>query len=138
MSPIQIVLNSLKTHLPRIAEEGNYVLSTPLQVLAEKLSKETELENGYVCGVLDLLEQHWVGEGFLDREQAKHGSWRFNSFSASLAARSMLEVGSWDRPQFAIGDKWLDLRHIKSKREELRAMDIPSNVLQSGSAGTHP
>ena len=27
MSPIQIVLNSLKTYLPRIAEEGNYVLS---------------------------------------------------------------------------------------------------------------
>ena len=124
MSPIQIVLNSLKTYLPRIAEEGNYVLSTPLQVLAEKLSKETELENGYVCGVLDLLEQHWVGQGFLDREQAKQGSWRFYSFSASLAARSMLEVWSWDRPQFVTGDKWLDLRHIESNREELRAMEI--------------
>jgi len=93
-----------------------------------------------VCGVLDLLEPHSVGQRFLDCEQEKQGTWRwrFNSFSASLAACSMLEVGSWDRPQFAIGDKWLDLRHIKSKREELRAMEIPSNVLQSGSAGTHP
>jgi len=84
MVPITKLLNSLKDLLPRIAEEGNYVSVVSIESLCDSLAGETKLSADYIQGVLDMLEQHWLGLGLLDRDQCKQGNWRFSSFSASL------------------------------------------------------
>ena len=137
MVPITKLLNSLKDLLPRIAEEGNYVSVVSIESLCDSLAGETKLSADYIRGVLDMLEQHWLGLGLLDRDQCKQGNWRFSSFSASLAARSMLDVLSWDRPQFQSGDQWLDSRHTETNRAHLKKIEL-ARATFSGLARPEP
>jgi len=119
MTKLRHLLDCLNNHLPRIAEEGNYSTSIPTEQLIKSVIGETNCPQDYCRGVLELLAQHWVALGLLDREKLKSDEWQFQSFPASLMARGMLDVLSWKNPQLESSEWWQDTRNVDLNREVL-------------------
>ena len=119
MGTLKNLLDKLSHHLPRIAEEGRHTSSTTTNALIQTLSEENQLSEEYCRGVLETLSQHWVAIGLLDREKLKQGVWDFSSFPASLLARAILDVLSWDRPQLESSEWWVDAKHMEENRKLL-------------------
>jgi len=95
----QLFLDSL----PVFAEEGGFATTVTREHLLEQLSSQPMVAEAQLAVIERLFESLCV----LDNELLKSGQWRFVSFSASLLARSLLQIFSDKDSRLLPRDFWL-------------------------------
>lgn len=102
------ILARLYDRLPVYSEEGGVATAVARVDLCQQLSAAGHEPVDTITGVVGVVEVLLVRLGVLDTEHLARGDWRFVSFPAALAARSVLASLADDRQQGFAPGFWLD------------------------------
>jgi hypothetical protein len=136
---MSIKVSRFTQQLPLVAEEGGFCTSVSRQTLIDALSENSTTTAGEVA--LQLIERLFDGLSLLDSESLANGNWRFVSFSASLMARSLLQLltdqdSRWlekpfwlaDQPEPIQGQQRQILHELETRRVQLHRAQAASPI----------
>lgn len=135
MHPIADLLTALFRLLPRIAEESSDREEIPEAEIIERLSEATGVGHEEASSALSVVRRLLQTLSVLDEGRLSAGVWTFDSFPASLLARSMLsglgaeefrllEPGFWNSSDYLVDRQ----RALIKRSEELRAA-LPAGLV---------
>ncbi|MBU2571574.1 MAG: NUDIX domain-containing protein [Gammaproteobacteria bacterium] len=109
--------------LPAVAEEGGFSTVVTRERLVDALSLQTKVAEAH----LSVIERLFVSLSLLDSELLPSGQWRFVSFSASLLARSVLQILGDEQSRLLPRDFWLPDQPepvVNAQRQLLHELEI--------------